>query len=97
MGPTLKHSLKNKIITFGLIGAGFSFIYSDALAQNARIGMVFTSSAKECAMACTADMTCAAWVYAPVKIGTTGAVSYTHLDVYKRQKFRCNTGRINRF
>lgn len=73
MGPTLKNSLKNKIITFGLIGAGFAFIYSDALAQNARIGMVFTSSAKECAMACTADMTCAAWVYSPVKIGTTGA------------------------
>ncbi len=73
MGPTLKNSLKNKIIAFGLIGAGFAFIYSDALAQNARIGMVFTSSARECAMACTADITCAAWVFSPVKIGTTGA------------------------
>lgn len=73
MGQTLKNSLKNKTIAFGLIGAGFAFISADAIAQNARIGMVFTSSAKECAMACTADMTCAAWVYSPVKIGTTGA------------------------
>ena len=73
MGPTLKNSFKNKTIAFGLIGAGFAFISDNALAQNARIGMVFTSSAKECAMACTNDMMCAAWVFSPVKIGTTGA------------------------
>lgn len=73
MGLTLKNSLKNKTIAFGLIGIGFAFVSTGVLAQNARIGMVFTSSAKECAMACTADMTCAAWVYSPVKIGTTGA------------------------
>lgn len=74
----MKKSFANKLIIIASIGI-LPNIAFNALAQSQmqtpKIGVVFTTNAQECAMACSNDMLCAAWSFSPIKIGKTNATT----------------------
>lgn len=81
--------MKKSLFVNTLFGSSFgiiAFIAGNSFAQNQmqspKMGMVFTTNAQECSIACSNDLLCAAWAFKAIKVGkneaTTGQCQFSN-------------------